>query len=103
MRARYLGALVVTYVKTKEAGKAASHIFRTSANAAHIVPAMEGDTLIKTPDKDLAQNVARMVPHQRVMRREGSCIVHERCTAQDLREFRAFSAIGCSSPTRNAR
>lgn len=90
MRARYPGAPVVTYVNTTAAVKAASDICCTSANAAQIVAAMEGDTVIMTPDKYLAQNVARMVPHKRVVWWEGSCIVHERFTAQDLRDFRAF-------------
>ena len=90
MRARYPGAPVVTYVNTTAAVKAASDICCTSANAAQIVAAMEGDTVIMTPDKYLAQNVARMVPHKRVVWWEGACIVHERFTAQDLRDFRAF-------------
>ena len=90
MRARYPGAPVVTYVNTTAEVKAASDICCTSANAAQIVAAMEGDTVIMTPDKYLAQNVARMVPHKRVVWWEGSCIVHERFTAQDLREFREF-------------
>ena len=90
MRARYPGAPVVTYVNTTAEVKAASDICCTSANAAQIVAAMEGDTVIMTPDKYLAQNVARMVPHKRVVWWEGTCIVHERFTAQDLREFREF-------------
>ena len=90
MRARYPGAPVVTYVNTTAEVKAASDICCTSANAAQIVAAMEGDTVIMTPDKYLAQNVARMVPHKRVVWWEGSCIVHERFTAQELREFREF-------------
>jgi quinolinate synthase len=90
MRARYPGAPVVTYVNTTAEVKAASDICCTSANAVQIVAAMEGDTVIMTPDKYLAQNVARMVPHKRVVWWEGSCIVHERFTAQDLREFREF-------------
>jgi quinolinate synthase len=90
MRARYPGAPVVTYVNTTAEVKAASDICCTSANAAQIVAAMDGDTVIMTPDKYLAQNVARMVPHKRVVWWDGSCIVHERFTAQDLREFREF-------------
>ena len=90
MRARYPGAPVVSYVNTTAAVKAASDICCTSANAAQIVAAMESDTVIMTPDKYLAQNVARQVPHKRVVWWEGSCIVHERFTAADLRDFRAF-------------
>lgn len=90
MRARYPGAPVVNYVNTTAAVKAASDVCCTSANAAQIVAAMPGDTVIMTPDKYLAQNVARQVPQKRIVWWDGSCIVHERFTAADLRDFRAF-------------
>ncbi len=90
MRARYPGAPVVSYVNTTAAVKAASDICCTSANAAQIVAAMPGDTVIMTPDRYLAQNVARQVPQKRIVWWDGSCIVHERFTAADLRDFRAF-------------
>lgn len=88
MRARFPGAPVVSYVNTTAEVKAASDICCTSANAAQIVAAMEGDTVIMTPDKWLAQNVANQVPQKRVVWWDGACIVHERFTAQDLRDFR---------------
>lgn len=90
MRARHPGAPVVSYVNTTAAVKAASDICCTSANAAQIVGALDADTVIMTPDKYLAQNVARQVPHKRVVWWDGACIVHERFTAQELRDFRAF-------------
>lgn len=90
MRARYPGAPVVSYVNTTAAVKAASDICCTSANAAQIVRALPGDTVIMTPDKYLAQNVARAVPEKRIVWWEGACIVHERFTAQDIRDFRAY-------------
>lgn len=90
MRARYPGAAVVSYVNTTAAVKAASDVCCTSSNAAQIVAAMPGDTVIMTPDQYLAQNVAKQVPHKRIVWWEGSCIVHERFTAADLRDFRAF-------------
>ena len=90
MRAKYPGAPVVSYVNTTAEVKAASDVCCTSSNAAQIVAALDGDTVIMTPDQYLAQNVARQVPGKRIGWGEGSCIVHERFTAQDLREFRAF-------------
>ncbi|RYG90572.1 quinolinate synthase NadA [Loktanella sp. IMCC34160] len=91
MRAKYPGAPVVSYVNTTAEVKAASDICCTSSNAAQIVAAMEGDTVIMTPDKYLAQNVARQVPQKRIVWWDGSCIVHEQYTAQDLREFREWN------------
>lgn len=90
MRARYPGAPVVSYVNTTAAVKAASDVCCTSANAAQIVRAIPGDTVIMVPDKYLAQNVACQVPEKRIVWWDGACIVHERFTAQDLRDFRAF-------------
>lgn len=90
MRTRYPGAPVVSYVNTTAAVKAASDICCTSANAVQIVRALPGDTVIMTPDKYLAQNVAQQVPEKRVVWWDGACIVHERFTARDLREFRTF-------------
>ena len=90
MRARYPGAPVVSYVNTTAAVKAASDICCTSSNAAQIVAAMPGDTVIMTPDRWLAQNVAKQVPQKRVVWWDGACIVHERFTPQDLRDFRAW-------------
>lgn len=90
MRAQYPGAQVVSYVNTTAEVKAASDICCTSANAAQIVAAMPGDTVIMTPDKYLAQNVAKQVPQKRIVWWDGRCIVHEKFTPQDLRDFRSW-------------
>ncbi|ART99432.1 quinolinate synthase NadA [Yoonia vestfoldensis] len=90
MRAKYSGAPVVTYVNTTAEVKAASDICCTSSNALQIVNAMESDTVIMTPDKYLAQNVASQ-SHKNVVYWPGSCIVHEQYTAKDLREFREWN------------
>jgi quinolinate synthase len=87
MRAKYPGAPVVSYVNTTAAVKAASDICCTSANALLIVGAMEGDTVIMTPDRYLAQNVAKL-SKKKVVWWDGSCIVHELYTAEDLRAYR---------------
>lgn len=88
MRAQYPGAKVVSYVNTTAEVKAASDICCTSANAAQVVAAMPGDTVIMTPDGYLARNVAAQVPHKRVVWWEGACMVHERFTAEELRAYR---------------
>lgn len=90
MRAQYPGAPVVSYVNTTAEVKAASDICCTSANAAQIVAAMDSDTVIMTPDKWLAQNVAKQVPQKRIVWWDGACIVHEKFTPQDLRDFREW-------------
>ncbi|MCA0997287.1 quinolinate synthase NadA [Alloyangia pacifica] len=90
MRRRYPGAPVVTYVNTSAEVKAASDICCTSSNAAQIVAALDAETVIMTPDKYLAQNVAKQVPQKNFVWYDGSCIVHERFTAAELRDFRSW-------------
>ncbi|MBS8226377.1 quinolinate synthase NadA [Vannielia litorea] len=91
MRRQYPGAPVVSYVNTTAEVKAASDICCTSSNAAQIVAAQESDTIIMTPDKYLAQNVAKQVPQKRVVWWDGACIVHEQYTARDLSDFRGWN------------
>lgn len=88
IRARYPGAPVVSYVNTTAEVKAASDICCTSSNAVQIVGAQDSDTVIMTPDRFLAQNVANL-SRKRVVFWPGSCIVHELYTAEDLRAYRA--------------
>ena len=87
MRKRFPGAPVVSYVNTTAEVKAASDVCCTSANAVQIVNAMDGDTVIMTPDKFLAQNVAAL-SDKRVVWWDGTCMVHERYRAEDLRAYR---------------
>ncbi len=87
LRAEYPGAKVVSYVNTTAEVKAASDICCTSSNALEIVEAMPGDTVIMTPDGFLARNVAAQ-SSKRIVWWEGTCMVHERFTAEELRAYR---------------
>ena len=88
MRAEYPGAPVVTYVNTSAAVKAASDVCCTSSNAKEVVEAMDADTVIMTPDGYLARNIAKTT-NKRIVWWEGSCMVHERFTAEEIRAYRA--------------
>ncbi|MCJ7874282.1 quinolinate synthase NadA [Marinovum sp. 2_MG-2023] len=88
MRAKYPGAPVVSYVNTTAEVKAASDICCTSANALQIVEAMDSDTVIMTPDQFLAQNVAAQST-KNVVYWAGECVVHEKYSAQEMRDYRA--------------
>ncbi|MEM9809802.1 MAG: quinolinate synthase NadA [Pseudomonadota bacterium] len=91
LKQRYPGVPVVTYVNTTADGKAETDICCTSSNAVqvvdHICAAFGTDQVILIPDQYLAKNVARMTD-KRVITWAGSCEVHERFTAQDIREMR---------------
>jgi len=91
LKAAHPGVPVITYVNTSAAVKAESDVCCTSSNALKIVEALgrEGhDTVIMTPDKFLAQNVANQTKIK-VLYWEGTCMVHERFTAQDVKDLRA--------------
>jgi quinolinate synthase len=91
LRQKYPQLPVVTYVNTSADVKAESDICCTSGNAVKVVEAIARDfgvdTVIMIPDKYLARNVAAKTG-VKVITWEGSCEVHERFTAQEIRDYR---------------
>jgi quinolinate synthase len=92
LRQKYPGLPVVTYVNTSAEVKAQSDICCTSGNAVKVVETIARDfgtdTVIMIPDKYLARNVAAKTG-VKVITWEGACEVHERFTAQQIRDYRA--------------
>jgi quinolinate synthase len=92
LKQKYPGLPVVTYVNTSADVKAESDICCTSGNAVKVVEAIARDfgtdTVIMIPDKYLARNVAAKTG-VKVFTWEGACEVHERFTAQEIRDYRA--------------
>jgi quinolinate synthase len=91
IKQRYPGLPVVTYVNTSAEVKAETDICCTSANAVqvveHIAREWGVDRVILIPDEFLARNVARQTQIGIIAWR-GRCEVHERFTAEDIRELR---------------
>src|SRR5882762_9820950 len=91
LRQKYPGLPVITYVNTSAEVKAESDICCTSGNAVRVVEAIARDfgtdTVIMIPDKYLARNVAAQTG-VKVITWEGACEVHERFTAQEIRDYR---------------
>ena len=92
IKQRYPGLPVVTYVNTTADVKAETDICCTSANAVQVVEwaAREWgvDRVILIPDEFLARNVARQT-EVKIIAWQGRCEVHERFTAEDIRELKA--------------
>ena len=92
LKQKYPGLPVVTYVNTSADVKAESDICCTSGNAVKVVEQIASDfgtdTVIMIPDKYLARNVAAQTG-VKVITWEGACEVHERFTAQEIRDYRA--------------
>ncbi len=91
LKQRYPGAPVVTYVNTSADVKAETDICCTSSNAVEVVEyaarEFNSDTVIFIPDQYLAKNVAAMTDIK-IVTWAGACEVHERFTADDIREIR---------------
>src|SRR5216683_2016415 len=88
MRAHHPGVPIVTYVNTSAAVKAESDICCTSGNARKIVESLGVPKVIMLPDEYLAQNIARET-NVEIVTWAGHCEVHERFTANDIRQLRA--------------
>ncbi len=87
LRARWPGVPVVTYVNTSAAVKAESDICCTSGNARRVVESLGVAQVIMLPDEYLAQNVAAETG-VRIITWSGHCEVHERFSAEDVRQLR---------------
>jgi quinolinate synthase len=87
LKERYPGVPVVTYVNTSAEVKAESDICCTSGNAVQVVESLGVDRVIFLPDQYLGQWVASQTDVN-VILWEGSCMVHERFTAKELRAYR---------------
>ncbi|MEN8040170.1 MAG: quinolinate synthase NadA [Actinomycetota bacterium] len=87
LRERYPDAPVVTYVNTSAAVKAACDITCTSGNALRVVESLDADRIIFLPDQYLGRWVASQTDKEIILW-QGSCEVHERFTAEELREYR---------------
>ncbi len=87
LRERYPGAPVVSYVNTSAEVKAESDICCTSSNAVAVVESLGADRVIFLPDQYLGRWVASQTGVE-VILWEGSCMVHERFTGEELRRYR---------------
>jgi quinolinate synthase len=88
LRQRYPGVPVVTYVNTSAAVKAQSDVCCTSGNARKVIESLGVPRVIMLPDEYLAQNVAAETGVE-IIAWAGHCEVHERFTADEIRELRA--------------
>ena len=87
LRVRYPGVPVVSYVNTSAAVKAESDVCCTSANAVEVVESLGTDRVIFLPDEYLGDYVAHQTDVE-ILRWQGRCEVHERFTAEEIRDYR---------------
>jgi quinolinate synthase len=89
LKERYPGVPVVTYVNTSADVKAESDVCCTSSNAVQVVESLGVDKVIFLPDQYLGRWVASQTDVEIVLW-QGSCMVHERFTGAELREYRTM-------------
>ena len=87
LKEKYPGVPVVSYVNTSADVKAETDICCTSSNAVEIVESLKVDKVIFLPDEYLGQNVAAQTKVE-IITFHGTCIVHERFTPEEIREYR---------------
>ena len=87
LRERYPGVPIVCYVNTSAEVKAEVDICCTSSNAVDVVESLQGERVLFLPDKYLGAWVATQTDKQ-VILWEGSCMVHEQFTGEELRDYR---------------
>lgn len=87
LKQRYPGTPVVTYVNTSAAVKAETDVCCTSANAVEVVESLGAERVIFLPDEYLGRYVAAQTDVELILWK-GHCEVHERFTAEELRQFR---------------
>ena len=88
LKERYPGVPVVTYVNTSAEVKAECDITCTSSNAVAVVESLGVERVIFVPDQYLGRYVASQTEVEIILW-EGSCMVHERFTGQELRDYRS--------------
>jgi quinolinate synthase len=88
LRAKHPGVPVVAYVNTSADVKAEVDICCTSSNAVRVVESLNAPEVIFLPDQYLAANVANQTK-VKIISWAGACEVHERFTAEEIREYRA--------------
>jgi len=82
------GVPVVSYVNSSASVKAESDICCTSANAIQVVNSLAPyDTILMTPDKNLAQYTQRYTD-KRIVYWEGFCPYHDILTAEQVRKVK---------------
>ena len=87
LKQKYPGVPVVTYVNTSADVKAESDICCTSGNARKIIESLGVPEVIMIPDEYLARNIAAETG-VKIIAWHGRCEVHERFTAENIREYR---------------
>jgi len=88
-KAELPGVEVLTYVNSPAEVKALSDACCTSANVVAALRAMKSDTVLMTPDWNLAAYAQKMVPEKKVLFWDGCCPIHHDLKLETVRKLKA--------------
>jgi quinolinate synthase len=83
------GVPVLTYVNSSASVKALSDICCTSANVVKVLRSLDAQTILMTPDKNLATYAQKLVPEKKVLTWPGFCPTHHRLNLKEILELKA--------------
>ena len=93
LKALYPDAVTVCYINTTAAVKAESDVCVTSGNVYDIVAKLPQRRILFVPDRLMAQNIRaemnRRGVDKEILSSDGTCMVHERFTVEQIAEARA--------------
>ena len=87
LKLKYRDAAIVSYVNTYAEIKSESDIICTSANAKKVVEAVDSDTIIFLPDRNLGRFATKGIK-KKIILWNGYCPVHERITLESIKRVK---------------
>jgi quinolinate synthase len=87
-KAELPGVEVLTYVNSPAEVKALSDSCCTSANAVAALRSMKSETVLMTPDQNLAYYAQKQVPEKKVLAWDGLCPTHHRLRPETVRKLK---------------
>ena len=84
LKAEHPNAMVMCYVNSAAAVKAASDICCTSSSALRVAKSLDAEEIIFVPDVHLAEFTAEKVPEKKFIFHTGFCPTHHRVTESDI-------------------
>ena len=87
-REQYPDLAVVCYINSTAEIKSWSDVCVTSANAVKVIRNLPNHNILFIPDRNLGTYVGRQIPEKNVMVVNGCCPIHDKISAQELRELK---------------
>ncbi|QQZ28757.1 quinolinate synthase NadA [Thiothrix subterranea] len=88
LKAKYPNAPAVAYVTTSAEVKAVSDFVVTSANVRDVIGTLPAKQILFYPDHSMAQSLAADFPDKEIIGWEGTCVVHDNYTIEQVVNFR---------------